>query len=194
MTEKSEKPAPGERRGKAGKVSAAIRAAARAPSRAGDQVLFWGVRTLIEATKTLGFPVVLVFVLIYGAYLGVTALIAALNTMPQQFAASIATEATERRAQHEESRKDSHEIRAAVDANRIAVDAKAKGEDDYRATVLGIVQGRWRCPAPRPCPSCPSCAPQVTVIAQPAQPAPAIPSGEGAKGEQRGMPTRPRVP
>lgn len=46
-----------------------IRAAiSRAPSRSGDQALYWGIRTLIEATKSLGFPVVVSFLLLWGGY------------------------------------------------------------------------------------------------------------------------------
>jgi hypothetical protein len=38
------------------------------PSRPADQALFWIVRTTIEATKTLGFPVVMAFILAAGFF------------------------------------------------------------------------------------------------------------------------------
>ena len=51
------------------RVVAAVKAAVtRPPSRLGDQAMFWGIRTLIEATKSLGFPVVVTFLVLYGAY------------------------------------------------------------------------------------------------------------------------------
>lgn len=46
-------------------IKAAI---SRPPSRASDQVLYWGIRTLIDATKSLGFPVVVSFLLLWGGY------------------------------------------------------------------------------------------------------------------------------
>jgi len=47
----------------------AIKAAIlRSPSRPQDQVLYWGIRTLIEATKSLGFPVVVTFLVLWGGY------------------------------------------------------------------------------------------------------------------------------
>lgn len=55
--------------GKPGMIAAAKAAARYPPSRPQDQIVYWYVKTLIEATKTLGFPVVLVFVLVFGGYL-----------------------------------------------------------------------------------------------------------------------------
>lgn len=50
-------------------LKAAVKAAfSHAPSRPTDQALFWIIRTTIEATKTLGFPVVVSFMLLWGGY------------------------------------------------------------------------------------------------------------------------------
>ena len=43
-------------------------AATRDGTRPGDQLVFWGIKTLIEATKSLGFPIVVSFLVLWGAY------------------------------------------------------------------------------------------------------------------------------
>ena len=64
VDEKKEEPPPLKPR-----IRDAIRAAvARHPSRLQDQAVFWTIRTVIEATKTLGFPVVVSLLLLWGGY------------------------------------------------------------------------------------------------------------------------------
>jgi hypothetical protein len=78
-----------------------------------------------------------------------------------------------------------------------ALEARAGELGEAASVVQGMVLGRLRCPdlscprVPR-CPECPESPGPIVITTQAALPPPPLgrPSGEGKKGEQRGMPTR----
>jgi hypothetical protein len=51
------------------KMRHAVKAAfTKGPSRPQDQAVFWGITAGIEATKTLGFPIVVTFLVLFGGW------------------------------------------------------------------------------------------------------------------------------